>query len=243
MPEMPKMSPKMFIAPLGMLTIKFFKIDVAMYLQELRVAFGVVTALNFLCLYFMYTKIQARASARERAPELGLGALSHTRFLALAPRAGQARSGQARRQGEADGWLGEGEDDDGRPVRRRRDHQAGEADVHDGANAARRAAEATARSSDDARAPPRPQICIVSFINYKWGSPMPLLFQCVMQPMALFEQPLFQIHMLGKEAKDDLARPFKAPANPLQEMMGGADAAKPKPKEIKEEKKEAKKTK
>ena len=72
---------------------------------------------------------------------------------------------------------------------------------------------------------------------------MPLLFQCVMQPMALFEQPLFQIHMLGKEAKDDLARPFKAPANPLQEMMGGADAAKPKPKEIKEEKKEAKKTK
>ena len=73
--------------------------------------------------------------------------------------------------------------------------------------------------------PPRPQICIVSFINYKWGSPMPLLFQCVMQPMALFEQPLFQIHILGKEAKDDLARPFKAPANPLQEMMGGARAA------------------
>ena len=54
---------------------------------------------------------------------------------------------------------------------------------------------------------------------------------------------LFQINILGKEAKDDLARPFKAPANPLQEMMGGADAAKPKPKEIKEEKKEAKKTK
>ena len=61
MPEMPKMSPKMFIAPLGMLTIKFFKIDVTMYLQELRVAFGVVTALNFLCLYFLYMKIQVRA--------------------------------------------------------------------------------------------------------------------------------------------------------------------------------------
>jgi hypothetical protein len=37
----------------------------------------------------------------------------------------------------------------------------------------------------------------------------------------VFEYPLFQIHVLGKPAEGDLARPFKAAAaNPLQQMMG-----------------------
>ena len=39
----------MFVAPIGMLAIKFLKIDVTMYLFELRIAFACVTCLNFLC--------------------------------------------------------------------------------------------------------------------------------------------------------------------------------------------------
>lgn len=64
-------------------------------------------------------------------------------------------------------------------------------------------------------------VCMVSLIHWKWGSPMPLLFQCIMQPMNLTDDPLVQIHLLGKAAEGKLARPFKAAPNPLAELLGG----------------------
>lgn len=51
-------------------------------------------------------------------------------------------------------------------------------------------------------------LVIVSFISYKWGHVIPLLFQCLHNPMQIIQSPLFKIHVLGKEAKGDLARPF-----------------------------------
>jgi len=66
-------------------------------------------------------------------------------------------------------------------------------------------------------------VCMVSLIHWKWGSPMPLLFQCIMQPMNLTDDPLVQIHLLGKAAVGKLERPFKAAPNPLAELLGGAD--------------------
>ena len=80
---------------------------------------------------------------------------------------------------------------------------------------------------------------MVSAIHYKWGSPMPLLFQCIMQPMNLTDDPLVKIHLFGMKPEGKLERPFKAPANPLAEMLGAdpngekddekAVARKPKP--------------
>lgn len=62
-------------------------------------------------------------------------------------------------------------------------------------------------------------------IHYKWGNPTPLLIQCVMGPMNVYEEPLFQIHVLGCKAEGKLARPFKAPPNPMEELMGGGKSA------------------
>ena len=62
-------------------------------------------------------------------------------------------------------------------------------------------------------------------MHYKWGSPMPLLFQCIMQPMNLLDDPLVQIHLLGKKPEGKLERPFKAPPNPLADLLGGDKAA------------------
>mmetsp|Transcript_18529 Transcript_18529/g.55088 ORF Transcript_18529/g.55088 Transcript_18529/m.55088 type:complete len:193 (+) Transcript_18529:172-750(+) len=63
------------------------------------------------------------------------------------------------------------------------------------------------------------QVAMISAIHYKWGSPMPLLFQCVMQPMNLLDEPLVKIHLLGHEAKGKLARPWKPPPNPLEQLL------------------------
>ena len=68
-------------------------------------------------------------------------------------------------------------------------------------------------------------VCMVSAMHYKWGSPMPLLFQCIMQPMNLLDDPLVQIHLLGKKPEGKLERPFKAPPNPLADLLGGDKAA------------------
>lgn len=68
-------------------------------------------------------------------------------------------------------------------------------------------------------------VCMVSFIHYKWGNPMPLLFQCIMLPMGLMDKPLVKIHLLGAQPVGKLARPFAAPPNPLEQMLGGDDAA------------------
>ena len=62
----------------------------------------------------------------------------------------------------------------------------------------------------------------MSGIHYKWGSPMPLLLQSVMQPINITDEPLFQIYVLGKEAVGKLQRPFKI-ANPLADMLGAGE--------------------
>mmetsp|Transcript_30328 Transcript_30328/g.93875 ORF Transcript_30328/g.93875 Transcript_30328/m.93875 type:complete len:109 (-) Transcript_30328:123-449(-) len=64
-------------------------------------------------------------------------------------------------------------------------------------------------------------VAMVSFIHYKWGSPMPLVFQCITQPMNMLDAPLVKIHFFSAKPIGKLARPWKAPPNPLQEMLGG----------------------
>merc|ERR1712113_1194707 len=51
---------------------------------------------------------------------------------------------------------------------------------------------------------------ILGGIYYKWGSLMPLVLQILMTPMQLYEAPLTQIHLLGKQK----TRPFPTP-NPF----------------------------
>ena len=68
-------------------------------------------------------------------------------------------------------------------------------------------------------------VCIPLAMHYKWGSPMPLLFQCITQPMNLLGDPLVRIHLLGKKPEGELARPFKAAPNPLADLLGGGDDA------------------
>ena len=64
------------------------------------------------------------------------------------------------------------------------------------------------------------QVAMTSFMHYKWGSPMPLLFQCVMLPMNLADEPLVKIHVFGAPAEGKLARPFAKPPNPLADALG-----------------------
>merc|ERR1711924_513902 len=45
-------------------------------------------------------------------------------------------------------------------------------------------------------------------IYYKWRTLYPLALQLLMTPMQLYEAPLTQIHLLGKEK----SRPFPAPS-------------------------------
>ena len=54
-------------------------------------------------------------------------------------------------------------------------------------------------------------LAIVSFVSYKWGHIIPLLFQCIHNPMQIYQSQLFKIYMLGREARDDLSRPFPQP--------------------------------
>ncbi|KAJ1462064.1 putative inorganic phosphate transporter [Pelagophyceae sp. CCMP2097] len=61
-------------------------------------------------------------------------------------------------------------------------------------------------------------------IHYKWGSPMPLLLQSVMTPVNISDEPLVQLYVFGRDAVGKLARPFKAAANPLADMLGAGDA-------------------
>ena len=63
-------------------------------------------------------------------------------------------------------------------------------------------------------------VCVVSFIHYKWGSPMPLLLQSFMQPFNLTDDPLVNIHIFKKPADGKFKRPFKV-ANPLADLLEG----------------------
>jgi hypothetical protein len=73
-------------------------------------------------------------------------------------------------------------------------------------------------------------LCLTCGIHYKWGNPTPLLFQCLMGPLGLFDEPLFKIHMLGHKAEGDLKRPFKPPPSPFEGLMGAPAAAAEEPK-------------
>ncbi|KAI9002658.1 inorganic phosphate transporter [Gaertneriomyces semiglobifer] len=79
-------------------------------------------------------------------------------------------------------------------------------------------------------------MAIMAFIHFKWFYLRPLLLQSILGLRTIYQAPLVQIHVLGKQAAGDLARPWKAPG-PF------GQAAKPiTEKELKaQEKKEAKK--
>lgn len=68
---------------------------------------------------------------------------------------------------------------------------------------------------------------IMMFIYSKWGTVLPLLFQCVNNPSQIYKHELFQIYIMGKEPKFELARPWTEP-NPLpswmQKFAGGDDS-------------------
>ena len=51
---------------------------------------------------------------------------------------------------------------------------------------------------------------MTSFMHYKWGSPMPLLFQCVMLPMNLADEPLVKIHVFGAKAEGNWRGPSRS---------------------------------
>lgn len=69
---------------------------------------------------------------------------------------------------------------------------------------------------------------IMTFLYSKWGVILPLIFQCVNNPVQLFNSELFQIHVLRKAPQFDLARPWTEP-NPMPEWLtkltgaGGAE--------------------
>mmetsp|Transcript_108636 Transcript_108636/g.307220 ORF Transcript_108636/g.307220 Transcript_108636/m.307220 type:complete len:192 (+) Transcript_108636:107-682(+) len=60
---------------------------------------------------------------------------------------------------------------------------------------------------------------VVGFVYYKWRYLMALVLQLLMTPLQLYEHPLVQIHILGKE----VARPF--PQQSLLPTMPTAPAA------------------
>lgn len=66
---------------------------------------------------------------------------------------------------------------------------------------------------------------VVCFIHFKWGSPIPLLLQSIMQLVNLTDDPLVQIHLFGKTAVGKLNRPFKV-NNPLADLLKGGEPAK-----------------
>merc|ERR1712087_87898 len=68
-------------------------------------------------------------------------------------------------------------------------------------------------------------IVMVSVMHLKWEFIRPLVMQTVMGPMAMAGSKLFQVYILGKETTGDLARPWKADANPLEQMLTGANSA------------------
>lgn len=80
---------------------------------------------------------------------------------------------------------------------------------------------------------------IMALFHLKWGYIQPLVLQCVLVPSQMSDNPLFHIHIRGKEAKGAYKRPFPAP-NPLGLPTAPPAAAEPE-KTPQEAKREAKK--
>eukprot|EP00894_Picocystis_sp_ML_P003788 jgi/Pico_ML_1/54305/g4673.t1 len=51
----------------------------------------------------------------------------------------------------------------------------------------------------------------------------PILLQAFMQPITVLTHPLFKLHVRGKAAEGDLARPFKEDANPFESLTKPAE--------------------
>lgn len=52
---------------------------------------------------------------------------------------------------------------------------------------------------------------IVMFVSFKWGHIVPLLLQCLHNPLQIYQSPLFKIYVLGEEARGELSRPWPQP--------------------------------
>jgi len=177
-PAAPEIKPTAFLAPGIMLGMRYFKVDLSIYLQELRIAFAVVIVLKFLVILWMYIVSQRGPDEKTKSiivKEKGVDGVEKTTKMTV------------KEYDASQAWK-------------------------------------TAGSSLFA-------LCITCGIHYKWGNPTPLLFQCIMGPIGMFDDKLFKIHILGQKAEGKLARPFVMPPSPLQELMGGGETAKPAEKE------------
>ena len=81
-------------------------------------------------------------------------------------------------------------------------------------------------------------IAILAFIHFKWGYIRPLTLQCILGLRTVASTPLVQLHLFGKQAVGEFARPFK-PKSVFGDLQ---QQEKPSVKEVKaKEKKELKK--
>ncbi|KAJ8599506.1 hypothetical protein CTAYLR_009440 [Chrysophaeum taylorii] len=164
----PEFSPKMFVVPVLMLSVKFLKIDLSDYVPVLRVLYAVATFAT------VGVFVALRSMARRKAEP---GNVTVTEKLPSGP--------VTKKLSTAD------------------------YDVKECDKKLQQAAIGC---------------LVVAFIHYKWGSPMPLLFQSIMQLVNLTDDPLVQIHFLHKKPIGKLARPFKV-ANPLADLIEGNTSA------------------
>ena len=149
-----------------MLLLRYFAIDLTVYLQELRISFCCMALLKFLVLGYLW--LASGKSKEKGAVEVAEKAMDGTETK-------KTQTIQEYDQAQVVKAVG----------------QAGFA------------------------------LCLTCGIHYKWGNPTPLLFQCLMTPMGLYDDPIFKIHVLGQAAEGKLTRPFKAAPSPLAELMGG----------------------
>eukprot|EP00760_Papus_ankaliazontas_P000875 PhM_4_TR10290/c0_g2_i1/m.2675 len=52
-------------------------------------------------------------------------------------------------------------------------------------------------------------VVIMGAVHYKWGVVPPLIYQCMHNPMQLYDSPLTYVYLLGEKATGSLARPWK----------------------------------
>jgi hypothetical protein len=164
-----------------MLALRYFKVDLTVFVNELRIAFGCVVLLKFLVLGYLYL-----ASGKSAAK----GNVVVVEKAADGTETKKAQTVQEYDCAQVVKAVG----------------QAGFA------------------------------LCLTTGIHYKWGNPTPLLFQCLMTPMGLYDDPLFKIHVLGHAAEGKLERPFKAAPSPFAELLGGGKTEEPAAVEAKDAK-------
>jgi len=162
----PELKMTTFIAPACMLALRYFKVDLSIYLNELRVAFACMVVTKFLVIGYIYFCSKSnKQKGSVIVTEKGVDGAEKKKTMTIS-----------------------------------------EYDVSQTIKSLGQAALA---------------LCITCGIHYKWGNPTPLLFQCLMGPIGIFDDALFRIYVLGNPAEGKLERPFKPPPSPFQELMGG----------------------